>query len=137
MGLLQKVLAGVCLLIGVPIVLLASVEMLNPNTEAEDRSAMGAALVLFGLPPTALGGWLIWNVRQRHQRSLTDLAEQQEQRFLQLLQEQNGSLTVLQYATATQLSLEEAKVFLDDQATRLNASFDVADNGAVVYRFPV
>jgi hypothetical protein len=35
------------------------------------------------------------------------------------------------------MSLEEAKAFLDDKATRLNASFDVADNGAVVYCFPV
>jgi hypothetical protein len=35
------------------------------------------------------------------------------------------------------MSLEEAKTFLDEKANRLNASFDVADNGAVVYRFPV
>ena len=93
--------------------------------------------MIFGLPPTALGSWLIWNLRQQHERSLENLADQQEQRFLQLLQDHKGDLTVLQFATATQLSLEESKVYLDEKAQQLNASFDVLDNGAVVYRFPL
>jgi hypothetical protein len=137
MRLLQKVSAGVCLLIGLPIIMMATVEGLNPNTSPEDRSGLMAALAFFGLPPTALGGWLIWNLRQQHERSLETLADQQEQRFLQLLQDHKGDLTVLQFATATQLSLEESKVYLDEKAQQLNASFDVLDNGAVVYRFPL
>lgn len=137
MRLLQKVSAGFCLLIGLPIIIMATVEILNPATNEEDRSGSMAALVIFGLPPTALGAWLTWNLRQQHVRSLEDLADQQEQRFLQLLQDQKGDLTVLQFATATQLSLEESKVYLDEKAQQLNASFDVLDNGAVVYRFPL
>lgn len=137
MPLLQKVLAGFCLLIGLPIIIVATVEILNPTSSDEDRSGSVAALAIFGLPPTALGGWLIWNLRQQYERSLEDLAEQQEQRFLQLLQDQKGDLTVLQFATATQMSLEESKVYLDEKAQQLNASFDVLDNGAVVYRFPL
>lgn len=137
MRLLQKVSAGFCLLIGLPIIIVATVEIFNPTSSDEDRSGSVAALVIFGLPPTALGGWLIWNLRQQHLRSLENLADQQEQRFLQLLQDQKGSLTVLQFATSTQMSLEESKVYLDEKAEKLNASFDVADNGAVVYRFPL
>ncbi|MFQ4140290.1 hypothetical protein PGN35_028650 [Nodosilinea sp. PGN35] len=137
MRLLQKVLAGVCLSFGLFIVLAVTVEIFNPTSDAEDRSGSIAALVLFGLPPTALGAWLIWNLRQQHERSLKDLADQQEQRFLQILQDHKGSLTVLQFATATKMSLEESKVYLDEKAQQLNASFDVLDNGAVVYCFPL
>jgi hypothetical protein len=137
MRLLQKTLAGFCLLIGLPIIIVATVEILNPTSSDEDRSGSAAALVLFGLPPTAVGSWLIWNLRQQHQRSLEDLADQQEQRFLQILQDQKGDLTVLQFATATQMSLEEAKTYLDEKAKLLDASFDVSETGAVVYRFPV
>ncbi len=109
MRLLQKAFTGFCLLIGLPIMIMATVEILNPATDAEDRSGAAAALVLFGLPATGLGGWLILNLRQQYQRSLEDLADQQEQRFLALLQDQKGDLTVIQFATANQLSLEEAK----------------------------
>ncbi|MBW4482862.1 MAG: hypothetical protein KME14_09995 [Tildeniella torsiva UHER 1998/13D] len=137
MRFLQKTLAGTCLFFGLLIVLVATVEILNPTTSDEDRSGSVAALVIFGLPPTALGAWLIWNLRQQYERSLENLADQQEQRFLQLLQDHKGDLTVLQFATATQLSLEESKVYLDEKAQQLNASFDVLDNGAVVYRFPL
>ncbi|MEP0899950.1 hypothetical protein [Nodosilinea sp. FACHB-13] len=137
MRLLQKVLAGVCLSLGLFIVLALTAEILNPTNDAEDRADSVAALLVVGLPPTALGAWLIWNLRQQHERSLETLADQQEQRFLQLLQDHKGDLTVLQFATATQLSLEESKVYLDEKAQQLNASFDVLDNGAVVYRFPL
>lgn len=137
MRLLQKVLAGVFLSFGLFIVVAVTVELFDPTSDAEDRSGSVAALLLFGLPPTALGAWLIWNLRQQHERSLENLADQQEQRFLQLLQDHKGDLTVLQFATATQLSLEESKAYLDEKAQQLNASFDVLDNGAVVYRFPL
>ena len=134
---LQKTLAGFCLLIGLPIMIITTVEILNPATDAEDRSGAAAALVIFGLPATGLGSWLILNLRRQHQRSLEDLADQQEQQFLQLLQDQKGDLTVLQFAAAMQMPLEEAKTYLDEKATLLDASFDVSDNGAVVYRFPL
>jgi hypothetical protein len=137
MRFLQKTLAGACLFFGLLIVAVATVEILNPTTSDEDRSGSAAALVMFGLPPTALGSWLIWHLRQQHQRSLKGLAEQQEQKFLQLLQDQKGDLTVLQFATAMQMSLDEAKAYLDQKAKRLDASFDVSETGAVVYRFPV
>jgi hypothetical protein len=101
------------------------------------QKTLAGFCLLIGLPPTAVGGWLIWNLRQQHQRSLEDLADQQEQRFLQILQDQKGDLTMLQFATANQMSLEEAKTYLDEKAKLLDASFDVSETGAVVYRFPV
>lgn len=55
--------------------MVATVEILNPTSSDQDRSGSAAALVLFGLPPTAVGGWLIWSLRQQHGRSLEDLAD--------------------------------------------------------------
>ncbi len=50
---------------------------------------------------------------------------------------QAGDLTIVQFATAAQVPVEQAKAFLDQKAQVLNASFDVKDTGAIVYRFPL
>ncbi|MGB3136420.1 MAG: hypothetical protein WBG38_00350 [Nodosilinea sp.] len=137
MRLVKQTLAGLFLLIGLPITLWAIVDVANPSTNAEQRAGAGAALAFFGLPPTALGAWLVWDLRQHQQQSSEALAQQQEQLFLKLLQTYGGSLTVIQFATEAQVSLEDAKDFLDQKAKFLNASFDVSDAGGIVYRFPV
>ena len=135
---LQKSLAGVCLLIGIPVILLTMMDLTNPNTSPQDRSEASAALFILGFPPTALGGWLVWNLRQSRQQAAQQLIKQREQRFLALLQQQQqGQLTVLQFAVAAAISIEEAKAFLDEKAKALDAHFEVSDTGAVVYRFPV
>jgi hypothetical protein len=137
MRLVKQALAGLFLLIGLPITLWAIVDVANPATDAEQREGAGAALAFFGLPPTVLGAWLVWDLRQHQQQSSEALLQQQEQQFLRLLQAHGGELTVIQFATETQMSLEDSKEFLDQQAKFLNASFDVSDTGAIVYRFPV
>lgn len=137
MKLVKQALAGLFLLIGLPITLWAVVDVANPATDAEQRAGAGAALAFLGLPSTALGAWLVWDLRQHQQQSSEALLQQQEQQFLKLLQAHGGKLTVIQFATETQMSLEDSKEFLDQQAKFLNASFDVSDTGAIVYRFPV
>ncbi len=137
MRMLQKALAGVCLLFGLSITLLATTEIVDSDEDVEARAEAGAALVLFGLAPTALCTWLAWNLRHNNQQSFQALALQQEQLFLQLLQNQAGDLTIVQFAAAAQIPVEQAKAFLDQKAQILNASFEVKDTGAIVYRFPL
>lgn len=136
---LQKAMARVCLLFGLSVSLLAAVYAIGSGDdfELEDPAEAGVALVAFGLAPTALGGWLAWNLRDNNQRLSQTLTLQQEQLFLQLLQSQAGDLTIIQFAAAAQISIEQAKAFLDQKAQVLNASFDVKDTGAIVYRFPL
>jgi hypothetical protein len=136
---LQKSMATVCLLFGLSISLLAAVYAIGSGDdfELEDSATAGVALVIFGLAPTALGGWLAWNLRHSNQRSFQSLSLQQEQMFLQLLQKQAGDLTIIQFAAAAQLPIEQAKAFLDQKAQLLNASFEVKETGAIVYRFPL
>lgn len=133
----KKALLTLLLLIGVPVTLLTLVEIINPQTSPEDRSEAAAALMFLGLPPTALGGWLGLNLRQRHQKTLEQHQLEQEQLFLSLLQGNEGEVTVVQFASQTRLSLEEAKTYLDQKAVQLNGSFDVTETGAIVYRFPL
>jgi hypothetical protein len=138
MRMLQKALAGACLLFGLSITLLATTQLIDPDDDNwQDRAETGVALVMFGLAPTVLGTWLAWNLRHNHQRSTQTLALQQEQLFLRLLQSQAGDLTIVQFAAAAQIPVEQAKAFLDQKARVLNASFDVKESGAIVYRFPL
>ncbi|WP_035986505.1 hypothetical protein [Leptolyngbya sp. KIOST-1] len=135
----QKSLANLCLLFGLSTLLLAAVYAIGSGDEfePEDSAEAGVALVIFGLVPTALGGCLTWNRRHQSQQSTQTLALQQEQLFLQLLQNQAGDLTIIQFAAAAQIPIEQAKAFLDQKARVLNASFEVKDTGAIVYRFPL
>lgn len=136
MRMLQKALAGACLLFGLSITLLATAQIIDSDDDMDDL-ADGVALVLFGFAPTALGTWLAWNLRHNNQQTSQSLSLQQEQLFLQLLQNQAGDLTIVQFAAAAQMPVEQAKAFLDQKAQVLNASFDVKDTGAIVYRFPL
>ncbi|MBE9159139.1 hypothetical protein IQ265_20200 [Nodosilinea sp. LEGE 06152] len=134
---IQKTLAGACLLFGLSISLLATVQIVDADDDLEDLAETAAALVLFGLAPTALGSWLAWNLRHSNRQTTQSLSLQQEQMFLQLLQSQAGDLTIIQFAAAAQVPIDQAKEFLDQKAQMLNASFDVKDSGAIVYRFPL
>ncbi|MBD1876298.1 hypothetical protein H6F75_22685 [Nodosilinea sp. FACHB-131] len=136
MRMLQKALAGTCLLFGLSITLLATVQIVDSDDEMDDL-ADGVALMLFGVAPAALGTWLAWNLRHSNQQTSQSLSLQQEQMFLQLLQNQAGDLTIVQFAAAAQMPVEQAKAFLDQKAQVLDASFDVKDTGAIVYRFPL
>ncbi len=136
MKLLQKISAGILLFIGLPIVLIALIEVASPSSSSEDRENALAALVVIGLPPAAVGGWLVWNLYHQHQQALKLLAGEREQLFLQLLKDQQGILTALEWATAARIPFAEAKVYLDEKAVQMNATFEVSDTGGVVYRFP-
>lgn len=134
---LQKALAGACLVFGLSLSLLATVELVTSDDDWEDRAEAGATLVIFGLTPIALGAWLAWHLRSTQGRTTQMLNLQQEQIFVQLLQSHEGDLSVVQFAAAAQIPIEQAKAFLDQKAKVLNASFDVKESGAIIYRFPL
>jgi cadmium resistance protein CadD (predicted permease) len=133
----KQMIAGVSLVLGLTVIGLASLRTFHPNTHPQDREEAIAAFALLGIPPTALGIWLAWGLRQQHKSEEQRLAQAQEQLFLELLQTQGGQLTLIQFAAAAKMPLDQAKLFLDQKAGLLNASFDVTDAGGVVYQFPL
>ncbi|MEO1211491.1 MAG: hypothetical protein AAFX78_18415 [Cyanobacteria bacterium J06638_20] len=137
MRLIQKILIGFMFFIGVPILLFGISELLNPNADAEDKEGATAAIIILGLPPTALGGFLLWNLRANAPKDTRNPELEKEQRFLDLLQANEGRLTPIRVATEMNMTIAEAKSYLDQKAKQLNATFDVSEEGGITYRFHV
>jgi cadmium resistance protein CadD (predicted permease) len=135
MQLLKKISAGLFLLIGVPIVLIALLGILNPSATDQEREENLLVLIILGLPPTALGSWFAWSLHQASKESAQALEREKEQLLLQLVKKQGGTVTVLQFATEAKIPFTEAQTYLDQKATEMNASIDVTDSGGIIYNF--
>jgi hypothetical protein len=134
MKLITKMIAGTLLVIGLPVTLLASLEVADLKAPPQDREESLAALVFLGLVPTVLGGGLIWN-GMRHDR------QQERDRlrkiFYEQLKERNGEITTIQFAMASGLTGADSKKFLDEVAQEFNAGYDVLEEGSISYRFRI
>ena len=137
MRVLKKIAAGLLLLCGLPLTLALTVDLLNPDLSPEDKEGSVPAIVLFGLPPIAIAGWLIYSLRQQHESATNKSDREIEQLFLQELQANGGVISPIIFATKTELSLDEAKTYLDQKAVQLNASYEATEQGGVDYRFPL
>lgn len=134
---LKKILAGFFLLAGLPILLVGAADLVDHDSSREDKEGAIAAIGFFGLPSVAIAAGLLVSWRQQQQRQQQQLSLGQEQMFLQLLQQHNGAMTVVDFALAANIPIEDAKAYLDQKAKQLDASFEVSDSREVVYRFPV
>ncbi|MBX2864936.1 MAG: hypothetical protein KTR27_15400 [Leptolyngbyaceae cyanobacterium MAG.088] len=132
----KKIFVGLLLLIGLPIVILAAVDLADPEETRESKQGALAAMVFFGLPPVAVSTGLMFNLRQSHQHQSQQMSLLQEQSFLQLLQQQQGKISAANFALAAKIPLEEAKEYLDQKAQQLDADFEVSDNREIIYKFP-
>lgn len=137
MKLLKKIVAGLLLLWGIPISIYAVVETFNPNVSQEDKEGAIAALIIFGLPPVAIGGLLLHSLQQQSKHETTKSERELEKIFLTELQENAGIINPIVFATKTSLSLDETKAYLDEKATQLNGLYEATETGGVVYRFPI
>lgn len=135
MKIIKKVLSTSFLIIGIPILVAGITELLKPESDEKNTKGAIGAIAFFSFPPLALGSGLAWNLRQQHKASLRKLARQQEQTFLQLLQK-HKNITVTQFAIEAQVSIEEAKIYLDRKAVQLDANFEAAEEGGILYKFP-
>lgn len=84
-------------------------------------------LIGFGV----LAGSSITNILQK-QRQQSRL----EQAFYQLLEVENGSISLIQLAAAAQVNAEAAKDYLNTQVKFFGAVPEVDDDGDEFYRFP-
>ena len=80
-----------------------------------------------------------WSLVQQNRKQQALLVESEQKRlqlvFLELVEQNGGTITVLQLAKNAEISTQSAKQYLDDKAQELNASFEVNDEGNVLYRF--
>lgn len=106
-------------------------------TDSEGSYSVGGLIALVfivGITPAAGGFWLCrWTVKTpRVKREDTDKLENQ---ILRLAEKRNGSLTPIELAMETSLSVEEAKKQLESWANQGVVTIKVAENGALVYHF--
>lgn len=97
--------------------------------------------IVFGIPTTLLGGWLTLDLYRQSKREKQVLHQQKnyllQSHFYQLLQQNQGKITVLNFAMQSQLSAADARSYLDKKAKEFNANFQVSEEGAVSYQFDV
>jgi hypothetical protein len=136
MKVFKKITAGIFLIIGLSILLLGSIDLINPNATKKDKEGSLAAIVLFSLPSTSLGAWIVWSLRQQHLKQAKQLNLDKEQQFLRIIEQHEGEITVTKFALAAQIPIEEAKLYLDQKAKQLNAEFEASNEGGIIYRFP-
>jgi hypothetical protein len=89
---------------------------------------MWLLLIFLGLTPASVGGLLLYAGSKASRHAIRD-------RFFQLLQINQGRVSLLDFATATRLEPAIARRHLDDWARECSATFEVTDGGDVYYVF--
>jgi len=132
MKLANKIAVGFLLGVGVPIFLIGTAGALDSKATPGDREGAFIVALMFGLPPTAFGSWLLFsNVL----RSKQEERDRLRAAFFRLLQENSGHLTVLRFSMETGLEGEAAKMYLDSRAKEFNAAYNVTEEGSFSYYF--
>ncbi|MGB3615110.1 MAG: hypothetical protein WBA10_15055, partial [Elainellaceae cyanobacterium] len=121
---LKKILAGFFLLAGLPILFVGAADLLDSDESREAKEGALAAIGFFGLPSVAIAAGLLVNLRQQEQRQHQQSTLDQEQFFLQLLHQQSGEMSVVDFALAAKIPIDDAKEYLDQKAKQLDASFE-------------
>lgn len=85
-------------------------------------------LVFFGLAPASLGGLMLYTSFKAEHYAIRD-------RFFQLLQANQGRLSLLDFAAATRLEPAIARRHLDLWAREFSANFEVSADGDIDYIF--
>jgi hypothetical protein len=94
---------------------------------------LGIVFVVVGFGFAAGGAYLeqLRKQEERRQRSRDRLRNL----FLQLLQDNEGQVSVVQFAVAAGLDGMAARAYLDEQARSLNAGYNISQEGKLTYYF--
>jgi hypothetical protein len=108
-------------------------------TYEDDNAAVGG--LIFGVPTLTLGTWLALGLYRQSRQEKKALNQQVSDRlqsvFYEMLQDNQGRVTVLGFAMQSQLPAAHARQYLDEKAKEFNANFKVNEEGAVSYHFDV
>lgn len=133
MRFLRKTAAGFLLTFGFLLLLVPAVTLPDREATRDDRDAAWGCLAM-GIPVTAWGGWIVWGLYNDRRKARL---KQIQDAFYRLVRQHHGRVTVLNFAMETELPGEEAKAFLDARSREFGVTFDVMEDGGIVYQFPV
>ncbi len=105
---------------------------LDKNPNRLNKPEIITAGLLLGIPCTAGSLWMLNTFNRDHK-----IAQSQRLQvlFYKAIKANNGSINALQLAMLAEISVEDAKTFLDAWAEPLNADYQIDDTGLMVYRF--
>ena len=145
MKLLKKIAAGFLLSWGFVFLMVAISPLptwLGKNVTPKAREdATNTALggMALGFPPAGIGTWLVWEMYRKSKKEKEEKEEAKGDKlrgiFFQMIEENQGDITILRFVRETNLTADEAKEFLDEQALAFNGTFDVTEDGNVFYHF--
>ncbi|MBW4604142.1 MAG: hypothetical protein KME29_32385 [Calothrix sp. FI2-JRJ7] len=123
MKLIKQGTAGLLLTLGIFLLTYAAYK-------AENNDLYRAKyLLLRGIPLTGAGGLLVWEMYQK------DRKQRLHSVFYQLLNQNQGRITLMQFALEAQLTAGVAKQYLDEKAKDFGAAFNVSEDGQFYYCF--
>ena len=139
MKIITKVAAGLMLTSGFLCLMASLMALSDLKTEnnfivqqdAEDR--LWAGLIL-GVPFTVGGGYLVWGLRRKYERELSDRLNSS---FYEILQANNGKISVLQLAMSAKLPGKQAQAYLNAKSQEFNACFECSEQGDIIYLFHI
>ncbi len=139
MKFIQKLSAGLLLSLGSLFLLVGITNTLTYNpqgTQREQERKLSGIIGCYGIGAiiSAGGGFIVWNLRQKHQKQLK---ESLDSTFYRLLKADSGQITILQLAMEAQISGDQAKKYLDQRAKEFNASFEPREEGNINYLFDI
>ncbi|KAB8137753.1 hypothetical protein F9U64_08070 [Gracilibacillus oryzae] len=126
---------GICLFLGGFILLLGFIANIGDGEESSISFPAEIILVIcVGIIPMILAFFLgKWAFFGRKQKPLS--GDELENVILKVAEKRNGSLTAVELAMDTTLSVTEAQNKLDDWANRGIITIKVTEGGAIVYHF--
>lgn len=109
----------------------------EPAINVLDNTALNG--LIFGVPTSVLGVWLAlgaYRENRNEKRAIKAQAKDQLQStFYQMIQDNNGRITLVSFAMQSQLPPASARQYLDEQAKLFNANFKVSEEGGISYDF--
>jgi hypothetical protein len=127
------------LLLGLSVLGIATEKLNNPDTPAQDREELKACIIFLALPCTLQGGLMAWGLYRQSKGGYLLQAQTERDRlqsiFYQVIQDQDGKITVPRLAMEAGLSAKKARQFLDEKAVEFDADFEVSDRGEIFYSF--
>lgn len=131
MNLFKKIAAGFCLSLGFAFLLVTVSGIVERDENSDRRSDIWGGL-LFGVPTTVAGGWLIYDLSQKHRQQK---AAYIRSKFYSLIKEKQGIVGVLDLAMEAQISGEQARFYLEQFSQEFAADFEITEENKVIYRF--
>lgn len=133
MKLIKQATAGLLLTLGIFLLVCSARAPFRENNVFPDtRGDEAINFLLLGLPITGAGGWLVWTL---HQKDRKQLQQRLQSLFFQLLHQNQGKITLMQFASEAQLTADVAKQYLDKKALEFSATFNVSEDGHIYYCF--